>query len=275
MKSLQAVLTILLLYFVTMADTQAGDLKDFEIDATQESTSDRSGSRQRSNRHRHRDSHHDHGDDFFSALFGDLIEAVVTEVVDTSADILGSAVSAGGTNSNERIDSHTADSNRRRLGEPLIPYFRLNLNLQNITENIYGFDGKLELGRGALAGEYRQTSYRDDKQKEQLKLKQFQFFYRMSFGNQVGVNFGLGSASLNGVNQSQGGMLSMPIIYHPQRHLAFEFRPTWLFGEISIDELDLSTLIAYKRMAFRIGYRQLNSANESLQGAYAGIDYIF
>ena len=266
-------LTSIFIFLIACSTAEAGKLSEFERDAT---TIPADENLEHSS-HRHRKHKRHENEDFFSILFGDLVDSVVSGVVDAGAEVVGTVFAEGGANSNSRVNgSETGDLHKRQAGEPLLPFFRLNLNLQNITQNIYGFDGKLELGWGAWGVEYRQTSYRDSEQNEQLKLKQIQALYRMSFGDDVGVNFGVGSANLNGVNHSQGAMLSMPILYRPLRYLAFELRPTWLFGdELAIDELDVSTLISYQRMAFRIGYRQLKSTGDSLQGPYAGIDYIF
>ncbi len=275
----------LFIFILGFSNVQAGDLEDFEKDAT--TVPPDKNAETHKPRHTHANEH-DHSDDFFSILFGDLVDTIVSEVVSVGAEMVGQAASVGvqmvgqavtegGSNSNERVDDSVSGAlQKRKLGEPLIPYFRLNLNVQNISSNIYGFDGKIELGLGALGGEYRETRYRDQEHHEQLKLQQIQALYRMSFGNQIGINFGLGVASLDGTKHSQGTMSSIALIYHPLQHLAFEIRPSWLSSsELSVNELDLSTLIAYKRMAFRIGYRQLDSSSDSLNGAYAGIDYIF
>jgi len=252
--------------------SQAGTLQDFEKNAT---TTPAQHHSQHQQRHRQQ-SHSGDSDSFFSILFADMFDDVVSVMIDSSAQVLGSALYEGGSNSNDRIASGNETNDQRQLGEPITPYFRLNLNLQNISENIYGFDGKLELGRGALAGEYRQTSYRDKYQNEQLKLKQMQAFYRMTFANQFGINLGAGAASLNGVNHTQGAVISMPILFLPTRNIAFEFRPSWLFGEnLSISEMDISALIAYQQMAIRVGYRELNSEGDALVGAYLGLDFIF
>jgi len=275
-----SLIIIAALLLTVSADLHAGKLSDFEKDTTPypESSSERE---QYSSAPRHKHHHRQHerdNDDFFSILFGDLIDDIVGEVLGGAAQAIGNGLDDAATHSNQRINdsSASAPEDKRTLGEPVIPYFRLNLNLQNIESNIYGFDGKLELGYGAIAGEYRQTRYRDDVLNEHLLLKQLQIYSRMSFGNHFVMNFGLGAASLDGENHAQGALFSIPIIYYPQRHLAFELRPSWMFGgNLSLNEMDLSTLISYQRVALRLGYRQLNSQNDSLEGAYAGIEYIF
>lgn len=281
MYRILSLVTLSCVLLLVSADLYAGKLIDFEKDTTPypESASERE---QYSSTPRHKKPHRHHrrreDDDFFSILFGDLIDDIVSDVVGGAAHAIGNGLDEAATHSNQRIDESRAASaeDKRELGEPVIPYFRLNLNMQNIETHIYGFDGKLELGYGAIAGEYRQTRYRDDVLKESLRLKQLQLFSRMSFGNHFVMNFGLGGASLDGQNHSQGALFSVPMIYYPQRHLAFELRPSWMFGgELSLDEMDLSTLISFQRIALRLGFRQLNSQHDSLQGAYAGVEYIF
>jgi len=254
--------------------TRSATLQDFEIDATSPTHENASRHDHQHREYRHRE--HRRDEDFFSILFGDLIEEMFSDVVDVGTHVIGAAVVEGGSNSNSRLDANNSSPDKRDPGDPIIPFFRLNLNLQNISDNIYGFDGKLETGYGALAVEYRQTSYRDSEYNEQLKLKQIQFLYRMSFGSSVGVNMGFGGASLSGVNHSQGALISLPMLYLPTRHIAFEFRPSWLFSDnLSISEIDVSGLYAINHAAIRIGYRELNSDVSSLYGAYLGLDYIF
>lgn len=252
------------LFFVVSAE--AGNLRDFESDAgnpAQNATrpAQNMGSCTDCNQRRTDDA----SDDLFWTLMG------------YAAEGLFELTAQGGANSNLRIqENHTDEVIPRKLGESLIPFFRMNLNIQGIEDRSYGLDGKLELGRGSLALEFRDTRYRDNTENEQLRLRQLQVLYRMSFGNRVGVNLGLGSAKLDGAEHSKGTMVSIPLFLHNRRHITWEIRQTWMFAdEFSVDELDLSAIYAIRRTAIRLGYRRLDSLNSSLEGPYLGVDYLF
>jgi len=98
----------------------------------------------------------------------------------------------------------------------------------------------MEFGRGMHGFEVRTTKYRDDQYNEDLRYNQFQYFHRMSFGNKVGVNFGVGYASMDIVDSFDGLIFSLPVLFQNRQHFGLELRPSHFDTDgVGIDELDI------------------------------------
>jgi len=259
--------------------SHAGKLSDFEKDIIQ------------SKKYKHEESrHHDGsgGDWFFDIIFEGILGG--TENSNTKAgkrndtphtsdpNYLAELIEVGEKTSKQRISKYPHESGitKRKNGEIILPFYRFNLNTQHVDNQINGLDFKMEFGRGVHGFEVRTTKYRDDQDNEDLRYNQFQYFHRMSFGNKVGVNFGVGYASMDIVESFEGLIFSLPVLFQNGRHFGVEFRPSYFDADgVGINEMDISALYTYRKMAFRLGHRSIESPGVDIDGVYFGMDFIF
>lgn len=268
----------------TFSPAFAGKLSDFEADIKSEKKSN-IATETRPVVKDHVNKHHGSGkgancrhSQRQSSFFDYLSDELVIEAAGELGKAIGAVLVIGGQNSQERIDEkgESGSSRARKPGELLLPFFKLNVNTQHVSESIDGLDVKLEVGRGLLAAEVRATRYQEKAVNEKLDYQQLQAFYRMLFGNTLGVNIGIGWGRLRGDDTYSGWLFTLPIIWHDRKHWAIELRPGWFDADgVSLTEFDGSVLYAYQRLAFRVGYRTLESPNNSIDGPYLGLDYIF
>ncbi|VAW61290.1 hypothetical protein MNBD_GAMMA11-2404 [hydrothermal vent metagenome] len=259
----------ILFFFFYSAQISAGKLADFENDISR-SKSERSQDRTSSSSKCHSCGSTSLSDSFFDALF----EGILTGLVDGTAEI----IAEGSDNSQQRVNKNAdhTELSLRKHGEILIPYYRLNLNFQRIDSDIDGYDVKMEFGKGPFGLELRATRYKDDTTNEDLNYSQLQYFHRMSFGNSTGVNLGLGYGRLKGNTLFDGFILSLPILYKASDNVGFELRPLYFNASgVDITELDASILYTHRKLAFRAGYRSIQSDNVDISGFYLGMDFIF
>lgn len=255
------------LLFIFTIDINAAKLSDFEKDIIESQSSLSRTTQHHNNCYDCGSSNHD---SFFDALLGGIFEDMLESV---EKDI-----SIGADTSHQRIDGkpNQPGISERKHGEILIPFYRLNINTQYVSEKINALDLKMEIGKGPNGFEVRSTTYKDDSADEKLKYSQLQYFHRMSFGNNIGINLGLGYARMKVTESFEGLVLSLPVLFHNGRHIGFEIRPSVFDADGSnITELDISALYTYRKLAFRAGYRTLDSPGIKLDGFYAGFDFIF
>ncbi len=258
----------ILLYFFLMIyslQVRSGELSNFEEDIAKNKKENNVRNTQCINCQSYDDS-----ETFFDILFGDMVDAIISSTAEV--------ISEGGITSNQRISQKSSDSdiNKRQPGEILIPFYRFNINKQHVSDQINAVDFKIEIGKGAIGLEFRSTKYNDDITLEELEYNQIQYFHRMSFGNKIGLNLGIGYGQMDGVYSFDGLILSAPILFHNSRHLGFEIRPSVFNTDgVSVSDLDLSVLYTYRKLAFRIGHRSLESPNVDIDGYYIGFDFIF
>jgi len=260
---------LILAFLLCSQQASAGKLGDFEADISKS----KSGGSQK-------DTHSSYecyscgsssvSDSFFDALF----EGIFTALVDGTADI----IAQGGNNSQQRVNENTdhTELSLRKHGEILIPYYRLNLNFQRIDDDISAIDLKMELGKGPVAFELRTTQFSDDSDDSNLNYSQIQYLHRMSFGNSTGINLGIGYGRLKGDSIFDGLVLSLPMLFKVSENFGLEFRPLYFNADdVDITELDASVLYTHRKLAFRAGYRSIQSDNVDISGPYLGMDFIF
>lgn len=256
--------------FVFSLQLNAGKLGDFEKDIIKSKQSKSKKQKSRNQCHSCSSTDNHHNESFFDILFADIFDGIIEGTA---------VVIAEGTDiSNQRIGENPADSgiSHRKAGEILTPFYRFNINTQHVNDDINALDLKMEFGHGPLGFELRSTKYQDDLTNDELKYNQFQYFHRMSFGNKIGVNFGIGYAKMKIIESYDGLVLSLPVIFQNGRHLGFEVRPSVFDADgVSVTELDYSVLYTYRKMAFRVGHRSLESENIDIDGVYIGLDFIF
>jgi len=258
-----------LFVFFYSAQISAGKLGDFEADISR-SKSERSQDNTHSSSQCHSCDSTSLSDSFFDTLF----EGMLTILIDGTAE----AIVEGSENSQQRVNENAdhTELSLRKHGEILIPYYRLNLNFQRIDSDIDGYDVKMEFGKGPFGLELRSTRYKDSATNEDLNYSQLQYFHRMSFGNSTGINLGLGYGRLKGSTLFDGLILSLPVLFKVSDNVGFELRPVYFNASgVDITEVDTSVLYTHRKLAFRSGYRSIQSDNVDISGFYLGMDFIF
>ncbi len=160
----------------------------------------------------------------------------------------------------------------RKIGEPLIPFARVDISKQYISSNIRAHDTRFELGFGPLAVHHNYTRFTESPENDKLELSRTYGLYRMSFGSYVEVDIGMGRLILEGNRRSSQFFTTLPILIHPSKTFGLEFKPAWTDN---IRDYDLSLLASYRYLSLKFGYRWLKAGNTSLNGPYTGMSAHF
>lgn len=250
---------ILLLFILSPANGHSGKLDDFEKKASKPSHSTKQ-SRQHSSDSSCRGIFYCLFEDFFIEVFFELGHLVSYELV-----------SAGYASSMR----HTGEVGESRLrprmtGEALIPKFRFDSHYQMVDSDINAFDSRFEFGRGPIGIDLRHTRFHETGIDDSLSVTEFFFLYRMSFGNHVGMNFGLGNFKLTGNRQNTSFAFSLPIHWH-EGYMGMEFRPVYTSINGSfVEDYDFRFMLNYKISSFQLGYRSIQVPGDALEGPYLG-----
>ncbi len=196
-------------------------------------------------------------------------------VLDATSNIISHIVAFGGSYSFYRVNS-TQAGNRfnnhkvspRLIGEPLIPFARLDLNYLYNSSNLRAYDYRIEAGYAAVALGYNQTRYIERKPSDSLTLSRIYGLYRMSIGPYLELDWGMGSLKVVGNTTRSYLYLTTPILIHASPKVGFEFRPSWAGN---LYDHDIGILIKSTYTALKIGYRKLSTDLESLEGPYVGL----
>ncbi|MBA4366380.1 MAG: hypothetical protein C0403_01935 [Desulfobacterium sp.] len=160
----------------------------------------------------------------------------------------------------------------RKLGQALIPIFRVDLCYQNVESDVEALDLRTEVGYGPVSIQARTTHYIEDQPDDNIDIHQAHLLYRMSIGDVFEIDLGMGGMILEGDDNNSGISFTTPFLYHPKDYFGIEFRPSWssIKGNI-IKDYDLDLLLGWRFISFRAGYRWLKSENESLSGPFVGL----
>jgi hypothetical protein len=238
----------------------AGTLEKFEEDATKDRSKDDSG---RDRRASARDGEDSHPWDGFVGEFGSsLIAGLVLAPADASwARISGDA-------------DHLAelDLEARELGDPLVPFVRLDFAYQEVQSDVEALDYRAQVGYGPFALELNQTRYEETDPSSRLDFYRLWGLYRLSYSERIEVDLGAGGLILDGNDRSSGLSLTMPVLVRPYDWLLVEFRPIWstIHGS-DIDEYEAGLLFNWESLALKVGYRWTHSPNMSLDGPFFGL----
>ena len=193
-------------------------------------------------------------------LFAEILAEILFE-----GALIG--IMAGGVSSFERVTS-----GEREYGEPLIPFARLDLSVQNVRGDVTAFDSRAEFGFGPFGFQVRSTRYKEDEPDDSIEVFQLYWLYRMSAGPYFEADIGLGSLMLDGVERHEGFSFSLPITVRPTERIGFEFRPAWAnLNGIGVEDYDLALSLGGRYASLRIGYRWFMNWRSSLDGPYAGV----
>jgi len=201
-----------------------------------------------------------HGRDCLTDALGGL----VTDAVEFT-------LLAGGVGSWERVTAvGPADDGLapRQLGEPLIPFARLDTSYQDIRSGGDAFDLRAEGGFGPAALQFDFTRYREHAPADRLDLTRLVAAYRMSFGSSIEADLGAGALWLDGEQTSSRFLFACAVLVHPVAWWGVELRPAWADG---VSDYDVAALLTWRYTSLKAGYRWVASPHESLAGPYAGL----
>lgn len=263
MSSLRKVSVVLALCLsVLVSDASGGKLRRFEEDAT---------------RHRPRgDRRSDRPDPSFDseypyAYYDDhsISDFVFNDLLYMSLVHPGRASWARISGDSARLDD--LDVEPREPGDPLIPFVRFDAAYQDVQSDVEAFDYRVQVGYGPLALELNQTRYWEQAPPDSLDIYRVYGLYRLSIGNVLEVDTGLGAIIIDGAETNTGLSATTPILLHPVDWLVAEFRPMWsdIHGSVT-QEYEVALLLNYGYVALRGGYRWTTSPLESLDGPFVG-----
>jgi hypothetical protein len=231
-----------------------GELSDFEKDATRDENSQKTSDK---------DSDDDEG--FWDSIFRGIFDTVIA-----GAGKISWYRVKGARNENSQFIKP------RQPGEELIPFFRIDSQYQHVSDDVSAIDLRAEGGYGPIGVQVRNTHYREKSPDYRLDLTQVYGLYRMSFGNNVEVDFGLGPATLKGKSHNNGTSVTLPFLVNAGEWIGFEFRPSWTYiNNNQVTDYDFAMDLHYRYTAMRLGYRFLHSEHRSLDGPYIGVSFRF
>jgi hypothetical protein len=158
----------------------------------------------------------------------------------------------------------------RQEGDLLIPFVRMDGAWQFIDSDVSGFDFRGEAGYGAFAVSARHTYYQEDDDSD-LALTQLYGLWRMSLGNRVELDLGLGSYFLDGNDEVSGFAMTLPLTISPNDYFSIELRPAWFeLEEVTNGDFEIAVLTGSRYVNFKLGYRWLTTETSTLDGPLAG-----
>lgn len=203
------------------------------------------------------------GTDSTDHCIGDLL-------FDVFGDFWFVCLGEGGKASLDRLPSSSGapDLCERRLGEPLIPFVAIEPAWQMLNSDIEAWDLQAELGYGPVALQGRFTQFREDNPNDRMNISRALFLYRMSVGNALEIDLGVGGVFIDGNSDFGRLALSTSLRLHPGGPVGIEFRPAWTDN---LADYDVSLYLTVMGFSLKGGYRWLNSPDESLNGPYVGL----
>ncbi len=253
--------TAILVVFVQGSLAWAGQLDDFEKDATKDIPN------QEIRKEKHK------------ASETDFLDAILDPLGDVFFGGLYKILEEGGRASWRRAScSHEGEKiDCRHNGEPLLPILKVDVNYQRLQSDITAIDGRVEVGYGPFGISYRGTRFREVERPEEgkpsdiMNLHEIYALYRISGTKYFEIDLGLGQATLEGNESHSGPSFTIPVKIHPLSWLGFHVAPavSGIRGN-PIYEMDGSILFTTGLISLRAGYRWLSTENETLNGPYAG-----
>ncbi len=193
-----------------------------------------------------------------------------------TADLLESLfamIAAGGASSLAQVSPATADEQQqtqhpRELGEPLIPFIRLDYSGRNSEQVMAAADYRYEFGYGPIAIHINKTRFVEATTQSEMDLTRIFALYRMFFASNVELGIGVGK--LQGPGNHTQLLTSFPLLIHFDNHLGIEFRPA--FSRDS-EDYDLALLYDFSYLSLKAGYRRIATNNDStsFNRPYAGL----
>jgi hypothetical protein len=186
------------------------------------------------------------------------------------SEIIGATLAEGGAISLARVSGGADDGDvrLREIGEPELPFARMDVVYQSIESDVEAVDARVELGYGPIGVHGNLTRYREREPHDNLSILRVYGAYRMSFGSYAEMDLGIGALTMMGDPAPTKLLLSVPFLFHPSEYVGIEFRPAWADR---VSDYDLAALLSVKCVSLKLGYRWVCSPQESLNGPYVGV----
>lgn len=223
----------------------AGELDEFEKDATRDRREESSSSRIKDHDHRYFD------DDDDDRLFSLMVEMLFKGT--------GLGMMYGGASSMARVHPDgdwEMDIEPRLAGEPLIPMFRFDADIQDPGDDLDAYSVCGIAGYGPLGRELEFHRFEEDGPDDSLDLIEWHIRYRMSFESRPERGLGFGSLTLDGGDRNSGFSFALPVAVYPHEHIRIEFRPSWAsINGTTVSRYEPGMYLARDYVALKGGYR--------------------
>ncbi len=164
----------------------------------------------------------------------------------------------------------------RKIGESLIPIARVSTYFHKATGNVSAKAVRVEIGYGAIAFQLRQTVYDESNPKDKMTLTQVHALYRMSLGNYVVMNWGLGTFELSGNEKHKTLSITFPIHVQVNSNWGWEVKPNYAnFNGSTVWDVEAGLLFTKKHFSVDLGYRRLSSPEQIIHGPYVGASLFY
>lgn len=265
-----------LLFPLTATAESGSELNQFEEDATTPRVDEKKNADTQPRHVKHReksvisysDDEEDEGGDVFDSLAADIAVGVIK--------VAYYAITAPGIYSWDRVQASSnsleaPDATPREMGERVIPFVRFGAYYSRVDSDIHAHSERVELGYGPFAFQARGVHYTESDPPASLDIKQHHWLYRMSLGDSVELDLGLGGYEISGASTNSGGSSTIHLLIYPNEHLGIELRPSWATlngNEISDHELDIT--YSEKYWSVLAGYHWLETSDSSLNAPFVG-----
>lgn len=254
--------TLLSVFLIGSTQISAGELEDFEKQATKpkEEKKSKSSHGETTYRSKNRANANDNDSSFFDALFGILIGQT-------------------GSNSHYKAQSTFSEEEHRYLsirngGDPDVPFFQLAVSGGDLESDLQLNDYFAELGYGAVSLSYDYTSFTEHDPDSTVRVKTGLINFRMTFVDGVQVDAGLGNMTLEGSRETSDAAFSLRTQIMKKRGLGAEYRFVNTAGKtLNISDHRFNILYNFQYWSLRAGYVYLKSSSSHLQGPVLGISF--
>lgn len=246
----------IILSFILTSHIYAGELDDFEAEATKkEDTPDKEVSS--SNKSEHDGSGKIFFNDSECDSFFDCFMGMTVEILYYSG----------------KYSFYQRRYNENLIGSPVLPTISLDTDCQNVESDIYSINNRIEVGYGPFGFQYKEMRYFERDPKDKLKIYQFNYLHRMSDGEYFRIDLGIGIVTIEGNKSNSGLSLLTPVyVYFPKKCSLF-LRPNWgWINGNSIQDYKLGFLLSRKYISAQVGYRFVKSGEETLNGPFIGFN---
>ncbi len=218
---------------------------------------------------RREESHHEvrHDRARTNGVANELGEDIAVGFVDVAIALF----SEGGRSSMQRISSGVDASIQRKNGEPLIPFVRYDFAFQRLSADITAHSNRFEGGYGPVALYLEDYAFSESSPASKLDIKRQMFLYRMA-GDQTEIDVGLGQTVIVGARRTVINAFSVRGRFRLGENFTVDFQPVW--GD-KMNDYELALHYGGQFGSLKVGYRTVNSPEESLGGPFAGLAFYF
>lgn len=198
-------------------------------------------------------------------------------------DLISTLIFNGGSTSYERVhipadkkENQPAPGSSsilvpRQIGDPLIPFIRLDLGYRDVESDVEACEWLIQLGYGPFGFQFLQTYFWEDDPEDTLKINQIHGLGRLSISEYIELDLGLGASIMA---DHIGLSVTSPLLIYPWEMVGFEFRPVWSsINETPLNDYDLSLALRWYSISLLTGYRWTMSPHDSLNGPKISLSF--